>query len=287
MSKLPRVIRSIPEIIEWRKTTQNQRVGFVPTMGALHEGHATLLRRQRQECDVSVLSIFVNPTQFGPNEDLGAYPRTFEKDLEIAAKEGVDIVFFPTPEEIYPPGYTTYVEETSLSTGLCGALRPGHFRGVTTVVLKLFNLVRPHVAFFGMKDAQQFYVIAQMAHDLNLDISIVGVPTVRESDGLAMSSRNTYLSQEERAQAPKLYQTLLAVRDALGKGLAIETTLEQAQAELSAQNFRVQYLECVETPSLKPARGSVEIHRSYLIAVATYLGKTRLIDNVTLGTHST
>jgi len=285
MSSLPQVITSVPAILAWRRAIQGS-VGFVPTMGALHEGHATLLRNLRPRCDVSVLSIFVNPTQFGPKEDLSKYPRTFEEDLKIAAREGVDVVFAPSPSEIYPPGYSTFVEETQLQQPLCGKFRPGHFRGVTTIVLKLFNLIRPQLALFGLKDAQQFFVLEKMVKDLNLDLTIEGVPTVREPDGLALSSRNAYLSHEDRKRAPMLYQSLQMAKDSLlkmgtmeGSTPPIREVLETSIRFLETREFRVQYLDCLSLPGLE-TESQVRPDQSYLIAVAAYLGNTRLIDNI-------
>ena len=228
---------------------------------------------------------FVNPTQFGPNEDLSSYPRTFENDLRIAARENVDVVFAPTPDQIYPLGYTTYVEETSLSKPLCGQSRPGHFRGVTTVVLKLLNLIRPEIAFFGQKDAQQFFVLDKMVRDLNLDIKVQGVATVRESDGLALSSRNAYLTEEERAKAPKLFQELQKLRNEIASCTLIGSgdLLSVSTSRLTEQGFKVQYLECVSLPDFQEQNeASLKPGQPALIAIAAYLGKTRLIDNIIL-----
>jgi pantoate--beta-alanine ligase len=281
-------------------------------MGALHAGHADLLRRMRARMsgpgDRVVLSIFVNPTQFGPNEDLAKYPRTLEQDLEIAAREGVDAVFFPTPEQMYPAGYATYTEVQGLTFPLCGAFRPGHFRGVTTVVLKLFNLVEPDVAYFGLKDAQQFFVLLRMARDLDLRVSVEGVATVREADGLAMSSRNRYLSAAEREIAPALHRELAGLArelerasgsDSLASGAGRATKvapgweLQIARDRLESLGFRVQYLEHLSLPNLdgsgaataQSASGAASAQRSAppsLIAAAVFLGTTRLIDNIIL-----
>ena len=268
------------DVLKWRaEVAQNLRVGFVPTMGALHDGHAELLKRVRARTDVSVLSIFVNPTQFGPTEDLAKYPRTFERDLELAAKLGVDVVFAPTPNVIYPPGYSTYVEETTLAQPLCGRFRPGHFRGVTTIVLKLVNLVRPDLALFGLKDAQQFFVLHKMARDLNLSVTVEGIPTVRESDGLAMSSRNAYLSSPERKTAPQLYAELQKTAAALARGESLALTLTHSRDRLNQQGFKIQYLECVELPNFSQVN-SLSSEKPYLLAIAAHLGQTRLIDNV-------
>lgn len=283
-------------------SSPSAQVGFVPTMGALHAGHADLLRRMRARMsapgDRLVLSIFVNPTQFGPGEDLSKYPRTLESDLALARQCGVDAVYFPSPADMYPKGYSTYVEETALTGSLCGAHRPGHFRGVTTVVLKLFNLVRPDVAYFGLKDAQQFFVLHKMARDLDLDVSIEGIPTVREPDGLALSSRNVYLSPDERERAPAIYRELKRVAGATSRSISF--ALSQARERLSAQGFRVQYLEARALPGFEPAGVMAAETLSaetptpeaptadgaraqpILIAVAAHLGPTRLIDNVIL-----
>ena len=193
-------------------------VGLVPTMGALHEGHLSLIRRARQECGFVVVSIFVNPTQFGPREDFARYPRDLERDLALAADAGADLVFAPTDAAMYPPGHSTWVDVEGLTEGLCGALRPGHFRGVCTVVAKLLNLCRPDRAYFGQKDAQQVAVIRRMVRDLDMGVDIVGCAIVREADGLAMSSRNAYLSSEHRAQAPLLWQSLRAAEELIAKG---------------------------------------------------------------------
>jgi pantoate--beta-alanine ligase len=300
----PLVLLKTPaEARAWRARIQAEphaRVGFVPTMGALHAGHEDLLKRMRSRMglcpeDQLVLSIFVNPAQFGPGEDLDKYPRTLEKDLEIARRAGVDAVFLPTPEQMYPPGYSTYVEENQLSQPLCGAARPGHFRGVTTVVLKLFNLLEPHVAYFGLKDAQQFFVLHKMARDLELKVSVEGIPTVREADGLAMSSRNRYLSVAERELAPALQRELRGLAQSLeGVRLLAATQggttpvaslvdglFEQSKTRLKDLGFHVQYLECLSLPDLQP--GFLRPDRPALLAVAAVLGTTRLIDNVILG----
>jgi pantoate--beta-alanine ligase len=281
---MPKVLHTTAEMRAWRNGVSHVSVGFVPTMGALHAGHADLLRRMRRECDQLVLSIFVNPAQFGPQEDLTKYPRTLESDMEAARECGVDAVFFPTPEQMYPPGYSTYVEEQALTPRLCGEFRPGHFRGVTTVVLKLFNLVRPHAAYFGLKDAQQFFVLHKRARDLDLGVSVEGVPTVREADGLALSSRNVYLSGQERAIAPAIYETLQGAARHIESGAPVPATLAESRARLELQGFKVQYLECLslpdfQTPQPGPGPGP---GKPLLIATAAYLGATRLIDNIIL-----
>lgn len=275
----PAILNSPAEMRAWRRSLRSDSVGFVPTMGALHPGHAELLRRLRPRCDSLVLSIFVNPTQFGPNEDLSKYPRTFEEDLVLARACGVDAIFYPTPQTMYPVGFSTYVNEEQLSQGLCGAARPGHFRGVTTVVLKLFNLVEPRVAYFGLKDAQQFFVLHKMARDLDLDVSVEGVATVREADGLAMSSRNRFLTAEERLLAPRIHAALKDAAHQIESGQAHQAALNAASLALAHEGFRVQYLDCLELPSLRMHNEAT--HSSpLLIAVAAHLGSTRLIDNI-------
>lgn len=275
----PIVLSTVAEMRDLQKTWSG-RVGFVPTMGALHAGHSTLLSRSREENEISVLSIFVNPTQFGPNEDLAKYPRTLERDLSIAGAEGVDYVFAPTPDEIYPNGYSTYTEEQTLSAPLCGKFRPGHFRGVTTVVQKLFNIVQPEHAYFGLKDAQQFFVLHKMCRDLNLPVKMVGVATIRENDGLALSSRNVYLTPQQRERAPLLYKTLSETRDQILRthGENEESLLRSAVKNLEDAGFQVQYLEHLGLPNFT----AVEPLKPSLLAVAVYLGTTRLIDNVIL-----
>lgn len=254
------------------------RVGFVPTMGYLHDGHLALVEASRAQCDVTLVSIFVNPTQFGPNEDLSVYPRDFLRDQELCRGAGVAVVFAPEAQEVYPAHFQTFVEPGELAMPLCGAFRPGHFRGVATVVSKLFNMVQPDVAFFGQKDYQQCAVVRRMVIDLNLPIEIVIVPTVRESDGLAMSSRNKYLSGEERTRALAISRGLFAAADAFRSG-------ERDTGELLAvakRHFqavdRLQYVDLVDSDTLKPAESP--LHRPAALCVAAYIGATRLIDNV-------
>ncbi|RNC68599.1 MAG: pantoate--beta-alanine ligase [Desulfuromonadales bacterium] len=265
---------------EARKASKS--IALVPTMGYLHEGHASLMREGRTRADILVASIFVNPTQFGPTEDFDAYPRDLERDTDVAAAAGVDMVFAPTAREMYPQGFQTYVNVEELTLPLCGASRPGHFRGVTTVVAKLFNIVMPHVALFGKKDFQQLAVIRRMVTDLNMDIDIVGMPIIRESDGLAMSSRNAYLTPEERKDALCLSAALRAARMLLGGGERSVAVLKEEvlriigevpEAQIAYADFRDgDTLEAVET-----ADGRT------LLALAVKIGKTRLIDNCILG----
>lgn len=277
-----KVIRSIQEMYKLSESARKEGkiIGFVPTMGYLHEGHLSLIRIARKRCDLLVVSIFVNPTQFGPNEDLNSYPRDFERDSKLCEKEGVDVIFAPTTEEMYPDGYSTWVEvKGPVTEVLCGAFRPGHFRGVTTVVAKLFNIVQPHFAVFGQKDAQQLVVIKKMTRELNFPVEIVAAPTVREKDGLAMSSRNEYLNENERKVAPKIYQSLILAKNMLLRG---ERDTEKIKNEMrkfleSAKLIKVQYIDIVDADTLEPlknARGRV------MVALAAFLGKARLIDNI-------
>ena len=258
-----------------------KRIGFVPTMGYFHEGHLALMRKARKLSDVLVVSIFVNPTQFGPQEDYQRYPRDLDRDLKMAAAEGVDIVFAPKVEEMYPEGYQTYVEVSELSRPLCGASRPGHFRGVATVVLKLFNIVKPHLAVFGEKDYQQLQVIKRMVRDLNLEVEIVPHPIVREPDGLAMSSRNTYLLPEERRSALCLYQALELARRRVSEGQKDVPTLRaELETFISSHPFtRIDYIEFRDPETLEEK--SV-VEGPTLLALAVFVGKARLIDNTIL-----
>jgi pantoate--beta-alanine ligase len=256
-------------------------IGFVPTMGALHEGHLALVRAARRQCDVVIVSIFVNPTQFGPNEDLARYPRPFEQDCALLEGEGVDLLFAPSPEEMYPAGASTFVTVDELSSRLDGASRPGHFRGVATVVAKLFHIVQPDIAFFGQKDAAQVAVLRRMVHDLDFDLQISVIPTVREQDGLAMSSRNRYLSPQERKSALVLSQAL-----SLMEGMAhlgehdSDRLLTEGRRKLATEpGVRLDYLSIVHPVTLEPLEN---VASGALIAVAAYVGTTRLIDNVVL-----
>jgi pantoate--beta-alanine ligase len=274
---------SLTQMKAWSKArlSGGMTVGFVPTMGFLHEGHLDLMRRARSENDSVVTSIFVNPTQFGPKEDFGAYPRDPESDAAKCEKVGVDVIFMPAAEEVYPPGFQTYVEVGSVSAPLCGASRPGHFRGVATVVLKLFNMVCPTSAYFGQKDYQQLQVIKTMVRDLNLDVKIVPCPTVREEDGLAMSSRNSYLSKEERQQAVCLIQALHEARTLFRTGEPgarkyIDVMTQRIGREPDAQ---IDYVSLVHPETLEDLD---EVRTSALAVLAVRIGKTRLIDNMLL-----
>lgn len=260
---------------------QNRTLGFVPTMGALHEGHLSLVHAAKSKCAVVAASIFVNPTQFGPNEDFSKYPRTFERDCELLKEQGVDFLFAPTPEEMYPKGAVTWVTVEGLSDKLDGKSRPGHFRGVTTVVSKLFHIVEPDVAFFGQKDAVQLVLIRRMVRDLNMSVEIVGCPIVRETDGLAMSSRNTYLSPQERISATVLNRTLREIKKCFEQGERNSAKLLSAGMEIFQQESGVQldYLEIVDPEMLDPLP---TIDGEALVAIAAYVGTTRLIDNLML-----
>lgn len=263
------------QVKEWKK--QGLTVGLVPTMGYLHEGHQSLMEAARKENDKVVVSIFVNPMQFGPTEDLAEYPRDLEHDAKLCEKVGVDLIFHPEPEEMYQPDFCSFVDMTGLTEGLCGKTRPIHFRGVCTVVNKLFNIVQPDKAYFGQKDGQQLAVIRRMVRDLNMDIQIVGCPIIREEDGLAKSSRNTYLSAEERKAALILSQTI-----AFGKELA--KTEKDAKKVIAAMKEKIEteplakidYVEAVDAISMQPAE---TLEGECMLAMAVYIGKTRLIDN--------
>ena len=261
--------------------TAGKRVGFVPTMGALHEGHLSLVRSAKAQCDVVATSIFVNPTQFGPNEDFSKYPRAFERDRELFAKEGVELLFAPAVEEMYPAGAVTYVTVEGMSERLCGKSRPGHFRGVTTVVSKLFNIVEPDIAFFGQKDAAQVAIIRRMVRDLDIPVEIAVCPIVREADGLAMSSRNTYLDLQQRKAALVLYRSLQKVKREFESGESNAAKLAEQGRKLFAQepSVRLDYLEIVAPDNLEALDN---IESSALVAVAAFLGATRLIDNFIL-----
>ena len=257
-------------------------VGLVPTMGYLHEGHLSLVRRARTECASVVASIFVNPTQFGPGEDLAAYPRDLPSDQRLLESEGVDLVWTPTPEVMYPEGFQTWVTVEEVTQPLEGARRPGHFRGVTTIVAKLFNGVLPQRAYFGQKDAQQAAVIARMARDLDFPLQVVVCPTVREADGLAMSSRNTYLSPPERQAAVVLYRALSAAAGAFGAGERSGEMLREIVTKTVAQEelAELQYVSCADCDTLEEL--DVVKDRA-LVSLAAFVGRTRLIDNVVLG----
>ncbi len=278
------IVRRIPRMKEivrdWHR--QGRTVGFVPTMGYLHEGHLSLVRESKRMADHTVVSIFVNPLQFGPREDYDRYPRDLDRDVEVLSREGVYFLFYPSAEDMYPPGYRTYVEVEGLSQKWEGASRPGHFRGVATVVCKLFHIVQPDFAFFGQKDAQQFILVRRMVRDLDMDVELIQLPIVRESDGLAMSSRNVYLSPEERAVAPRLYQALqLGQRLVQEEGERDAAKVVEAVRSFLAQEprIRVDYVALVDLEDLEPVE---TVRGRALLAAAIYLGSTRLIDNVIL-----
>jgi pantoate--beta-alanine ligase len=278
--ELLRRARAVREAVG-RARRSGLRVGLVPTMGALHEGHLSLVRHARETTDWVVVSVFVNPTQFGPQEDFDLYPRDLARDADQCAAAGVDVLFAPEVEEIYPPGGSTFVEVAGLSACLEGASRPGHFRGVTTVVLKLLEIVRPHAAVFGQKDAQQVLIVRRMARDLWVDTEILVAPTVRGDDGVALSSRNAYLGRDERVAAAAVPRALRAAEDEAGRPEATpESVVAAARAVLEAEPLlRVDYCELVETGDLRPAAA---LEGELLLAVAVYAGRTRLIDNVVL-----
>jgi pantoate--beta-alanine ligase len=261
--------------------TAGKRLGLVPTMGALHEGHLSLVRAAKAQCDAVAVSIFVNPTQFGPNEDFSKYPRTFERDCALLEKEGVEFVLAPSVEEMYPGGAVTYVTVEGLSEKLCGRSRPGHFRGVTTVVAKLFHIVEPDLAFFGQKDAAQVVIIRRMVRDLNMPVEIVVCPIVRETDGLAMSSRNTYLDPQQRKSALVLHRSLVRIEELFRRSERDSAKLIDAGNEVFARepSVRLDYLEVVDPENLDPVR---RISNCALVAAAAFVGATRLIDNVIL-----
>ena len=257
-------------------------IGFVPTMGALHEGHAALIRAAGLPSAFVVVSIFVNPTQFGPNEDYSKYPRSLDADQQVCAAAGANLIFAPSADEMYPTNAAAFVDVSKLGDALCGASRPGHFRGVCTVVLKLFNIVAPDVAYFGAKDYQQARIIQQMVSDLNVPVIVKVEPTVREADGLALSSRNRYLSAEQRAAAPSIYRALQATQDRVSNSEGDVSILEAGlRAELAAiPGARIDYASIVDAETLQSL---VLLDRPAVAAVAVYLGTTRLIDNIVLG----
>ncbi|AJS58072.1 pantoate--beta-alanine ligase [Paenibacillus sp. IHBB 10380] len=285
--KVFRTIRELREELNSCKQSQsNVSVGLVPTMGYLHDGHASLMTRARGMSDIVVLSIFVNPIQFGPGEDFETYPRDEERDLALAKSHGVDIVFIPTVQEMYPKQVKTKVVVSELTSQLCGASRPGHFDGVTTVVSKLFNIVKPNRAFFGLKDAQQVAVLQQMVTDLNMDVELITCPIIREADGLALSSRNVYLSQEDRTQALVLSRSLNEVREAIDCGraaTAAEARLMLNEIIRSAPLAVIDYAEVLSFPELSRVEDEtvlVDMQGEVIMALAVKFGGTRLIDNM-------
>lgn len=259
---------------------KGRKIGFVPTMGALHEGHLSLVRRSKQENDITVVSIFVNPIQFGPNEDFNRYPRDFDGDFNKLQSEGVDILFYPDIASIYPEGYSTYVEVKGLSDKLCGAFRPGHFKGVATIVTKLFNIVKPKRAYFGQKDYQQSVIIRRMVKDLNLDVEIIVCPTVREEDGLAMSSRNSYLSGKEREAATIIYKTLTKASELVQSGIIDGVRIKNFMMEEIKKEPAVSSIDYVGVYDPETLDEIDIIKGEVVLAAAIFIGKTRLIDNI-------
>lgn len=278
-----KIIETIQELKQFvgEQKAAGKSIGLVPTMGYLHEGHQSLMKQARKENDTVIVSDFVNPIQFGPNEDYDAYPRDLAHDMQKACQEGVDVLFVPSVEEMYPQNYATYTEVEGLTENLCGAQRPGHFRGVCTVVLKLFHLTKADRAYFGQKDIQQLMIIRRMAQDLNLDIEIIGLPIVREEDGLAKSSRNKYLSPQERKDALSLSQALQTARMMIGQGERSAEVLRQAMQEIFDKlPCTIDYIKIVDRETLKDTDS---VDRPSIIALAIKFGNTRLIDNMTVG----
>ena len=275
------VIESVQEMQRladiWR--AKGDRIALVPTMGYFHEGHLSLIRKARDSANIVVASIYVNPTQFGPGEDLESYPRNLERDIKLAAEAGCDFIFVPSDDEMYPENYLTFVNVEKITAVMCGASRPGHFKGVTTVVAKLFNIVKPHVAVFGQKDAQQAVVIKRMARDLNYDVIIEIEPIIRESDGLAMSSRNEYLSEKERRDAPILYHALTLAEDMIRAGERRANVIKEEMKLLieAVETSEPEYIVIVNATTLEDLE---EISGDVLVAVAVRFGKARLIDNI-------
>ncbi len=278
---LIRKIKDMKEIVK-RLKKEGKTVGFVPTMGYLHEGHISLIRCSKKDNDITVVSIFVNPIQFGKNEDLDRYPRDLDRDTEICKKEGVDYIFYPSADEMYPEGFSTFVEVEGITERLCGAFRPGHFKGVTTVVTKLFNIVQPDRAYFGEKDYQQLKVIQKMVKDLNMDVEVIGCPLVREKDGLALSSRNKYLTSEERKSALYISKALFRAKQMFENGEKDPVkVIDEIRKIISSQPHvkEIQYVEIVDPEKLTPKKS---LEKGDVIAVAVFVGNTRLIDNIKL-----
>lgn len=278
-----RLFKTIEEIRSFinSQRSEGKTIGLVPTMGYLHQGHLSLVHEATRRCDVVVVSIFVNPSQFGPNEDFQSYPRDLQRDAGLVAEAGVDAIFAPEITEMYPAGFSSYVEVTGLTEVLCGASRPGHFRGVTTVVTKLFNIVKPNMAFFGQKDFQQVMVIKRMIADLNMEVQVVEVPIMRESDGLAMSSRNVYLSQEGRAAALVLSRSLGIAKERVAAGIRdINIIKEAVIKEITSEPLaNIDYVEILSIPDLKQTD---TLEGKVLLALAVRFESTRLIDNIVL-----
>jgi pantoate--beta-alanine ligase len=279
-----KVIKSVKKMQFYFESLRmkGEKIAFVPTMGYFHEGHLHLMKEAKKMADCVVVSIYVNPTQFGPKEDFSRYPRDFDRDLKMAQSVGVDLIFYPSDKEMYPVGYQTYVDVEKVTKNLCGMSRPGHFRGVTTVCCKLFNIVKPHIAVFGKKDFQQFVSIKRMVNDLNMDLQITGLPTVREDDGLAMSSRNKYLQKNERPSALTLFKSLkLAQKLYSGGERKSSIILNEVEKLIGRSPFTtIDYVKICDIKTLKDVR---EIKNQSVIALAVKVGKTRLIDNHVFG----
>ncbi len=278
-----KVIRNIHQMYQFSRKAglKGKTIGFVPTMGALHKGHLSLIRQAHQENDIVVVSIFVNPAQFGAKEDFKHYPRPIKKDISLCKEEGVDFIFYPTASRMYPDGFRTYVDVEELSDCLCGESRPGHFKGVATVVTKLFNIVLPDVAYFGQKDAQQAVIIKKMLYDLNMPVKIKVLPTVREKDGLALSSRNVYLNEKERKDAVVLFNSLNLARDLINRGVRDTAKIIGLMKQLiyKKKSAKIDYISIVDTDNLKPLK---KISAKALVALAVWIGKMRLIDNMVI-----
>lgn len=276
-----KVINNISEMqsISDNLRRAGKKIGFVPTMGFLHDGHLSLIKESKINSDVTIVSIYVNPSQFGPNEDFEQYPRDFDSDEKLCKNAGVDIVFYPENQNMYSPQHLTTIGIKNLSNKLCGISRPNHFEGVTTIVAKLFNITKPHIAVFGQKDAQQCIIIKRMVSDLNFDIDIIIAPTIRENDGLALSSRNKYLSNMQRKEASKIYSALTNAKEKIDGGEKSASVIQNIIQESlqTIMDSKIDYLSIVNIENLEPIE---TIKKSSLIAVAVYIGKTRLIDNI-------
>jgi pantoate--beta-alanine ligase len=278
--KVAKTIKSVRNLVKAARS-KGKIIGFVPTMGALHIGHISLIEAAAKKCDFVVVSIFVNPTQFGPGEDFEKYPRPLKADLEICRKAGVDVVFAPSPQQMYPGENLTWVNVEKLTEQLCGQFRPGHFSGVTTVCAKLFNIVAPDIAFFGQKDAQQAIVIKRMVADLNMPLKIVVCPTVRQADGLAVSSRNQYLTRQQKKNAPLIYKSLQKCQKLIEDGVIDSKTIINQMRKIlqQAPSIKIEYISIVDADTLQELR---KITGKVLTAVAVKIGSTRLIDNILL-----
>ena len=277
-----RVIRknSIMQKVADRLREEGKSIGFVPTLGALHQGHLSLMERASKENDILIISIFVNPTQFSPGEDYKRYPRPFGKDKSLAQREGVDIIFYPSVSEMYGKEYSTHVEVEKLSKRLCGLFRPGHFKGVASVVCKLFNIVKPHIAYFGQKDYQQIRIIKRMVEDLNMEIEIKECAIVREPDGLAISSRNSYLFSQERKEALSLYRALKCAKSLIKVGSSISDVVSEMEKIIQRESHaKIDYIEIVDPLTLEDVK-TIRPGKKVLVALAVWIGNTRLIDNM-------